>query len=176
MWQQARAIRLLAMDVDGVLTDGRVLLDSQGNELKSFHVHDGQGLALVHRAGIRTAWISGRASEAVRRRAAELGVGWVYEKVTTKVPVVRELMTQLRLEASAVAYIGDDLVDIPVFYCVGFPIAVANARPEVRASAAWVTRCAGGAGAVREVTDLLLRAQGRWETVVQELLERRGKT
>lgn len=170
MWQQARNIRLLAMDVDGVLTDGRVWMDLQGNELKAFHVHDGQGIALVHRAGLRTAWISGRASAAVQRRARELGVTWVYENVSAKVPALCEVMRQAQVPASAVAYIGDDLVDIPVFHYVGLSIAVASAPPDVRAQANWVTRCAGGAGAVREVVDLLLRAQGRWETVVRDLL------
>ncbi len=175
MLQQARNIRLLAMDVDGVLTDGRVWLDLHGNELKTFHVHDGQGITLAHRAGIRTAWISGRASAAVRQRAAELGVSWVHEQVRAKAPVIRDLMRQTQIPADAVAYIGDDLIDIPVFRCVGLPIAVASAPPDVRACAAWVTRCAGGAGAVREVVDLILRAQGRWEDVVYDMFESEGK-
>lgn len=170
MWQQAQHIRLLAMDVDGVLTDGRVWLDQHGNEMKAFHVHDGQGIALAHRAGLQTAWISGRESAAVRRRAAELGVAWVFEKVAAKAPVMRELMQQTQLPPAAIAYIGDDLIDVPVFRCVGLPIAVASAPPAVRASAIWVTRRAGGDGAVREVIDLVLRAQGRWETVVHEWL------
>ncbi len=169
MWQQAHNIRLLAMDIDGVLTDGRIWLDLQGNELKTFHVHDGQGIAMAHCAGLRTAWISGRASAAVRRRATELGVTWVYENVKAKVPAIRDIMQQADEPASAVAYIGDDLIDVPVFHKVGLSIAVASAPPDVRAQAAWVTRCAGGAGAVREVIDLLLRLQGRWDAVVQEL-------
>jgi len=172
MWQQARNVRLLAMDIDGVLTDGRIWLDLQGNELKTFHVHDGQGIAMAHRAGLRTAWISGRASAAVRRRATELGVTWVYENVKAKVPAIRDIMQQAQEPASAVAYIGDDLIDVPVFHIVGLAIAVASAPPDVRAQAAWVTRCAGGRGAVREVIDLILRLQGRRDTVVQELFGR----
>ena len=169
MWRQARNIRLLAMDVDGVLTDGRIWLDLQGNELKTFHVHDGQGITMAHRAGLRTAWISGRGSAAVRRRAAELGVTWVYENVRDKAPAIRDIMQQAQAPAEAVAYIGDDLIDVPVFRAVGLAIAVASAPPDVRAQAAWVTRCAGGAGAVREVVDLILRLQGRRDAVIQEL-------
>ena len=169
MWQQARDIRLLAMDVDGVLTDGRVWMDLQGNESKSFHVHDGQGIVLAHRAGLRTAWISGRTSAAVQRRAKELGVTWVCENVSAKVSALHDVMQEAQVPASAVAYIGDDLIDVPVFHYVGLAIAVASAPPDVRAQASWVTRCAGGAGAVREVIELLLRAQGRWETTIRDV-------
>jgi 3-deoxy-D-manno-octulosonate 8-phosphate phosphatase (KDO 8-P phosphatase) len=167
MWQQARTVRLLAMDVDGVLTDGRILLDHQGRELKCFHVHDGQGIVLAQRAGLPIAWISGRASEAVQQRAMELKVSWVYQQVADKVQVLQELLRHTGLDASAVAYIGDDLGDLPLLRRVGLPIAVANALPEVRACAAWVTRRAGGQGAVREVIDMVLRTQGRWAAVVQ---------
>jgi 3-deoxy-D-manno-octulosonate 8-phosphate phosphatase (KDO 8-P phosphatase) len=170
VWQQARAIRLLAMDVDGVLTDGRIMLDPQGHELKCFHVHDGQGIALAQRAGLPIAWISGRASTAVQQRATELKVPWVYQQVADKVHVLQELLTHTGLSAAVVAYIGDDLGDVPVLRRVGLPIAVANALPEVRACAAWVTQRAGGQGAVREVIDLVLRAQGRWTAAVQDYL------
>jgi 3-deoxy-D-manno-octulosonate 8-phosphate phosphatase (KDO 8-P phosphatase) len=115
MWQQAQHIRLLAMDVDGVLTDGRMWLDQHGNEMKTFHVHDGQGIVLAHRAGLQTAWISGRESAAVRRRAAELGVTGVFEKIAAKASVMRELMQQTQLPPAAIAYIADDLIDVPVF-------------------------------------------------------------
>jgi 3-deoxy-D-manno-octulosonate 8-phosphate phosphatase (KDO 8-P phosphatase) len=168
MWQQARAVRLLAMDVDGVLTDGQILLDHHGQEWKNFHVHDGQGIVLARRAGLPVAWISGRAAAAVEHRAAELRVAWVYQQVADKVQVLQELLQHTGLAATAVAYIGDDLGDIPVLRRVGLPIAVANALPEVRACAAWVTQRAGGQGAVREVIDVLLRAQGHWPAVVQE--------
>jgi 3-deoxy-D-manno-octulosonate 8-phosphate phosphatase (KDO 8-P phosphatase) len=168
MWQQACTVRLLAMDVDGVLTDGRIFLDHQGQEWKSFHVHDGQGITLARRAGLPIAWISGRASTAVEHRAAELQVSWVYQRVTDKVQVLRELLQRTGLEAQAVAYIGDDIGDIPVMRRVGLPIAVANALPEVRACAMWVTQRAGGQGAVREVIDLMLRAQGHWPAVIQD--------
>lgn len=167
MWHQARRVRLLAMDVDGVLTDGRILLDSQGCELKGFHVHDGQGIVLAHRAGLQTAWMSGRSSEAVTQRASELGVAWLYQGISDKYRVLQELLRQTALSADAIAYIGDDLGDLPIMRCVGLPIAVADARPEVRAYATWVTRQPGGHGAVREVIDLVLRAQGRWAGVVQ---------
>jgi 3-deoxy-D-manno-octulosonate 8-phosphate phosphatase (KDO 8-P phosphatase) len=170
MWSQARLIRLLAMDVDGVLTDGRLLFDHQGHELKSFHVHDGQGIALAHRAGLHLAWISGRESVAVQRRASELQVTRVYQGVADKVQVLQELSGQTGVPITATAYIGDDLGDLPVLRRVGLPIAVANALPEVRACAAWITQRAGGQGAVREVIDFLLRVQGRWGTVVDTYL------
>ncbi|PON18844.1 hypothetical protein C2W62_05930 [Candidatus Entotheonella serta] len=118
---------------------------------------------------MRTAWISGRASAAVRRRATELGVTWVYENVKAKVPAIRDIMQQAQEPASAVAYIGDDLIDVPVFHTVGLSIAVASTPPDVRAQATWVTRCAGGSGAVREVIDLILRVQGRRDEVIREL-------
>jgi 3-deoxy-D-manno-octulosonate 8-phosphate phosphatase (KDO 8-P phosphatase) len=168
LWQQAQTVRLLAMDVDGVLTDGRIILDAQGRELKCFHVHDGQGITLAHRAGLQTAWLSGRASEAVERRAAELGVSWVYQQAADKVQALQEVLHRTGLAAAEVAYIGDDVGDIPVLRRVGLPMAVANALPEVCACAAWVTRRAGGQGAVREVIELVLHAQGRWPAVVQD--------
>jgi 3-deoxy-D-manno-octulosonate 8-phosphate phosphatase (KDO 8-P phosphatase) len=162
MWQQARNIQLLAMDIDGVLTDGGIVLDQHGHELKSFHVHDGQGIALALRAGLPIAWISGRESTAVQHRADELRVPWVYQRVADKVQVLQELLHRIAVPLTAVAYIGDDLGDLPVLRRVGLPIAVANALPEVRACAAWITQRAGGQGAVREVIDVILRAQGRW--------------
>lgn len=167
MRQQLGAVRLLAMDVDGVLTDGHIFLDAQGQEWKRFHVHDGQGMVLARRAGLPVAWISGRGSAAVEQRAAELQVAWVYQRVADKVRVLHELLEQTGLAMTAVAYIGDDVGDIPVLRRVGLPIAVADALPEVRASARWVTRRAGGHGAVREVIDRVLRAQGHWPAVVQ---------
>jgi 3-deoxy-D-manno-octulosonate 8-phosphate phosphatase (KDO 8-P phosphatase) len=168
LWQPAQAVRLFAMDVDGVLTDGRIVLDDQGRELKCFHVHDGQGITLAQHAGLQIAWISGRASGAVERRAAELGVPWVYQRVADKVQALQEVLHRTGLAAAEVAYMGDDLGDIPVLRRVGLPLAVANALLEVCACAAWVTRRAGGQGAVREAIDLVLRAQGRWPAVVQD--------
>jgi 3-deoxy-D-manno-octulosonate 8-phosphate phosphatase (KDO 8-P phosphatase) len=170
MWAQARLVRLLAMDVDGVLTDGRIVLDQQGHELKNFHVHDGQGIVLAHRAGLHIAWISGRQSAAVQHRASELQVTWVYQGVTNKVQVLREVLGQTAVPVTAAAYIGDDLGDLPLLRHVGLPIAVANALPEVRAGAAWITQRAGGQGAVREVIDFILRAQGRWTAAVETYL------
>jgi 3-deoxy-D-manno-octulosonate 8-phosphate phosphatase (KDO 8-P phosphatase) len=158
------------MDVDGVLTDGRIVFDHQGHELKSFHVHDGQGIALAHRAGLHIAWISGRESAAVQRRAQELKVTWVYQRVADKVQVLREVLRQTAVPVTAAAYIGDDLGDLPALHHIGLPIAVANALPEVRACAAWITQRAGGEGAVREVIDGILRAQGRWAAAVEAYL------
>jgi 3-deoxy-D-manno-octulosonate 8-phosphate phosphatase (KDO 8-P phosphatase) len=170
MWAQARMVRFLAMDVDGVLTDGRIVFDSQGHEWKNFHVHDGQGIALAHRAGLHIAWISGRESAAVQQRANELQVVWVQQRVADKVQVLQTLLEQTGVPMTATAYIGDDLGDLPLLRRVGLPIAVANALPEVRACAAWITHRAGGQGAVREVIDGILRAQGRWTAAVEEYL------
>lgn len=150
-------IRLLVMDCDGVLTDGRLFFSAAGEELKVFDVQDGQGLALWHRAGFRSGVISGRdAGEIVRRRADELGIEFVSVSSSDKVADLEKILTAAGVKAEETAYVGDDVGDIEVLKRVGFPIAVKNAVSEVKAVAKYITKKKGGRGAIREVTDLLL--------------------
>ena len=165
--ERARKIRILMMDVDGVLTDGRILRDSLGHELKSFDVKDGHGIVMVHRAQIKTALISGQQSEATARRAEELGIELVFQKVWNKLEAYERILADTQLTHAEVAYVGDDLIDIPLLRRVGLAVAVANAVDEVKAVAHLVTRRPGGQGAVREVIELILRAQGQWESLLE---------
>jgi 3-deoxy-D-manno-octulosonate 8-phosphate phosphatase (KDO 8-P phosphatase) len=171
---RARRIRLLVMDVDGVLTDGRMVLSDKGDELKMFHTHDGIGLALAHRAGLKTALVTGETSPIAKARGDKLGVDTVVLGARRKGEVVEALLTQAGLPAEALAYIGDDLLDIPALQRAGLAIAVADAVPDVRALAHFVTQAPGGHGAVRECIELLLRAQGAWDAVYRAFIEDHG--
>ena len=169
--QLAKRIRLLLMDVDGVLTDGKLYNvpgpDGAMVETKAFDSQDGIGLQWLARVGISTGVISGRSSPATVERARQCKLKYVYQGHTEKIPIVNEILADAKLEASEVAYIGDDLTDVVVMRRVGLAIATANARPEVKAIAHYVTRQAGGQGAVREVVELLLKAQGRWPEILK---------
>lgn len=167
----AKNIELLILDVDGVLTDGSITLDNDGNEYKSFYVRDGHGIRMLLKAGIRVALITGRVSKVVARRAAELGITEVYQKSHDKRVAYRKLLQKYDLADSAVAYVGDDIVDIPVMKRVGLPIAVADAAAEVKELAVLITENRGGRGAVREVSDLLLKARGLWPALFNEYLK-----
>jgi 3-deoxy-D-manno-octulosonate 8-phosphate phosphatase (KDO 8-P phosphatase) len=162
----AKKIRLLAMDVDGVLTGGGIIFDCRGNELKVFNVKDGHGIKMAQAAGIVVAFITGRSSKAVERRARELGVTELFQGSNGKLAVYEALLEKYGLEDSQAAYIGDDIVDIPVLKRVGLPVAVADATEEPRRHAVLVTAKRGGEGAVREVTDLLVKASGKWKELV----------
>ena len=164
---RARAIRLLILDIDGVLTDGRLYFDAKGETLKVFHVRDGHGIKMAQRGGLEVAFLSGRRSDAAFHRARELEITRFYEGVRDKVAILEELLAALNLTPAEVAAVGDELVDLPLFQRVGLAVAVADAVPEVRAAAHWVTSLPGGQGAVREVCDLLLQAQGRWEELLR---------
>ena len=157
---RAKAIRLLLLDVDGVLTDGRIIYDADGRESKAFHIQDGYGINRLRASGCLVGFLSGRASAAVERRAKELDVTIVHQGVDDKLPVYERILADHRLHDHEVAYVGDDLPDLPVLGRVGLAVAVASAQPDVRRAAHWVTVRAGGEGAVREVTDLLLAAKG----------------
>lgn len=159
------AIKLLLLDVDGVLTDGRITYDNQGNELKSFDVKDGHGLKLLQRAGIAVGIITGRRSEVVARRAAELGIDILYQGALKKLDPYLEILEKTSLQDEQIAYMGDDLIDLPLLRRVGFSATVADAHPEVLPLVDYVTTRAGGRGAVREVCDLLLKGGGHWKTV-----------
>ncbi len=160
---RARAVRLVILDVDGVLTDGRIIYGTGGIELKAFDVRDGHGVKLFHRMGLRTAIVTGRTSEIVARRAEELGIADLVQGTKDKLAAYRELLARHALPDAHVACLGDDVTDLPLFARAGLAVAVAGAAPEARAAAHYVTRRAGGRGAVREVLDLILKAQGLWD-------------
>lgn len=156
-----RPLRLILSDVDGVLTDGGIVFDNQGIESKRFHVRDGLGIRLWRKAGYRFGLITHRSSNLVRTRAAELGIDLVRQGVDDKRTAVRTIADELRLALSQVCYLGDDLPDLPVIRTVGFGVAVADACAEVREAAHYVTKLPGGSGAVRELIELILKAQAR---------------
>lgn len=163
-------VRLLLLDVDGVLTDGSITYSSSGDELKTFHVRDGSAVKLWVQAGHTVAVLSGRSSAAVARRAAELGVRVVLQGYADKAAGFAEILAQTGVDAQDVAAVGDDLPDLAVFARAGVRFAVADAVPEVRAAADRVTMAPGGRGAVREVVETLLKAQGRWAALVPAAL------
>jgi 3-deoxy-D-manno-octulosonate 8-phosphate phosphatase (KDO 8-P phosphatase) len=160
---RARAVRLVILDVDGVLTDGRILYGTGGIEVKAFDVRDGHGVKLAHRAGLRTAIITGRTSDIVARRAEELGIADVIQGSRDKLAAYRELAARLGLADAHIACLGDDVTDLPLLARAGLAVAVAGAVAEARAAAHYVTRRAGGRGAVREALELVLKAQGLWD-------------
>jgi 3-deoxy-D-manno-octulosonate 8-phosphate phosphatase (KDO 8-P phosphatase) len=168
--KRASRIKLLLMDCDGVLTDGRITLFGDADEYKSFHTRDGQGLSLLHSAGVRTGIISGRSSQAVRRRVSELGMAYLFEGIGDKTSVLEDLLAENGIAESEYAYIGDDLTDIPLMIRAGLAVAVADATDEVKHAAHFVTALNGGFGAVREVCELILKSQGQW----QRLIDRYG--
>ena len=159
--ERARRIRLLVLDVDGVLTDGRLFISPAGEEFKAFHVRDGSGLVAVQRAGVTVAIISGRDSAAVTRRAAELGIGHTRQGVADKGAELAALLRELGIAASETACVGDDTPDLPMLRAAGLAVAVADAHPAAKDAAHWITPSPGGHGAVREVCDLLLSARAR---------------
>ncbi|MBL3593279.1 MAG: HAD-IIIA family hydrolase [Synergistaceae bacterium] len=153
-------IRLLALDVDGTLTDGGVYLDGGGNEFKRFDIRDGMGLVRLRKAGVTLALISGRASRATERRARDLGIDRVHNGVGDKLPFLQKLAEELDLDAADVAYMGDDVNDLDCLRWSGLSLAPADARPEVLAVVDWVAPLGGGHGAVREAAELILRVNG----------------
>ncbi len=165
--QRLGRVRLLLLDVDGVLTDGRILIDDLGNETKAFDVTDGHGIKLLQRAGVDVGLVTGRRSRVVEYRARELGIREVHQGVKDKLPVVREILERRRLGPEEVGYVGDDVVDLPVLLQVGLAVTVADAAAELRDRVHWVTGRAGGRGAVREVCDAILRARGDWDRVTR---------
>jgi 3-deoxy-D-manno-octulosonate 8-phosphate phosphatase (KDO 8-P phosphatase) len=159
--QAARRIQLAVFDVDGVLTDGRIVLGPAGEEYKQFHVRDGHGLVMLRESGIPLAIISGRESPVVSHRMKELGVRYIFQGRRDKLAALAELCRASEVEPANICYVGDDLPDIPVLQAVGLPIAVADAHPAVIAVARYCTQALGGRGAVREVAELIMAAQGK---------------
>lgn len=169
--RRAARIKLLLLDCDGVLTDGRLTLLDNGDEQKTFHTRDGHGLVLFHRAGLRSGIISGRTSKAVERRARELSITYVRQGTWDKIKEFEQLLAEAGVEDTEVAFVGDDVTDIPVMQRAEFAVAVADADDETRAVAHYVTRLPGGYGAVREVTEIILKAQGRWAELMKRYIK-----
>jgi len=165
-----RAIELLVLDVDGVLTDGRVFIHSDGGESKGFNILDGHGIRMWQRAGLKVALLSGRASPATTRRARELEIQYVFQDAKFKLPALTQLLAELRLTPEQAAYVGDDLMDLPIVRHVGLGVAVANAVDELKEYADYVTTRRGGEGAVREVIEYILKGSDRWASLVERYL------
>jgi len=170
--KRAKQIKVLLMDVDGTITNGAVTLLSQPDgtalEIKTFDAHDGQGLSLARTAGIRTGVITGRESPALRRRARELDVEFVYEKQPHKIAAYEEILKKTGVPESAVAFLGDDLPDLPVMRRVGLAAAVGDATLEVKLAAHFVTKAIGGKGAARELVELILKSKGLWGEMIDK--------
>ena len=164
---RCRPIECILCDVDGVLTDGGIVYDNQGIETKQFHVRDGFGIRLWQRGGYKFGVLTSRSSHIVKVRCAELGVDLVRQGFEDKLPAAQEVIKSLGLDAGQVSYIGDDLPDVPVLRHVGLAVAVADAVEEAKAAAHYTTKLSGGAGAVREVIELLLKTKLRWEDLVR---------
>jgi YrbI family 3-deoxy-D-manno-octulosonate 8-phosphate phosphatase len=164
---RCQPIKLLISDVDGVLTDGRLIYDASGGEAKAFHIRDGLGIKLWHAAANQFAIVTARKSAIVTARAAELGIGIVRQGCSDKLTAVREILDELKLEPSEACYVGDDLPDLTAIRHVGLGVAVADACDEVRQAAAHTTRAVGGDGAVRELIELVLKSQGKWMQMVR---------
>ncbi len=162
-----RRVELMVFDVDGVLTDGKIVYSSSGEDTKSFDVQDGLGLSLLVRAGIKVAFMSAKGSRTISRRAQDCGVEIVLEHVDNKRLALERLSEELGVPLDRIGFVGDDLVDIRPMRICGLPIAVANACEEVKSVASYVTKKRGGAGAVREIAELVLKAKGLWERIVE---------
>ncbi|RMH65260.1 MAG: 3-deoxy-D-manno-octulosonate 8-phosphate phosphatase [Calditrichaeota bacterium] len=169
MQRKIKPIRLLLMDVDGVLTAGGIIYSANGDELKSFNIQDGMGVTLMRMAGLKTGIITGRRSPMVERRARELKMDLLDMGHFDKLPRYYALRDQLGLRDEEIAYIGDDVQDLCILKRVGFSVAPANARPQVKERVDYVTEARGGEGAVRETVDLILYHQGRWEELIRKL-------
>lgn len=168
--KRAARVKLLLMDCDGVLTDGRIWILENGEDQKAFHTRDGLGIDLLHRAGLKSGIISGRISSALERRAQSLGVSYLWQGRDDKRQAFADTLAQAQVTSDEIAFVGDDLTDLPLMVQAGFAVAVADAVAEVKARAHYVTTLKGGKGAVREVVELILKAQGRWDDLVKTFL------
>jgi len=168
--KRAARIKLLLMDVDGTMTDGGVILASQADggafEIKRFDAHDGQGLTLAHTAGLKTGCITGRESPALLRRANEMKMDYVYMKIPLKMPAYEEIVAKAGVNDAEVAFVGDDLPDIPLLRRAGLAVAVGDAVPEVKKIAHYTTKAHAGRGAIREAIELILKSKGIWDELI----------
>ena len=168
--ERAANIRMLVLDVDGVLTDGKLYFDHAGHEMKAFNTRDGQGMKALQRCGIEVAVITGRKSEAVTQRMTQLGVQHVYQGREDKLNAFLQLLETTGLDAQQICFAGDDWIDLPVLLRVGLAVSVADAEDQVKQHAHWITTRNGGAGAVREICNLILVAQDKEKTILDEIL------
>ena len=171
MKERLQKVKMLLLDVDGVLTDGRIIYSSDGTETKAFDVKDGHGLKMIQRAGIKVGIITGRQSTVVEHRAKELGINIVYQGVKDKLVPFREILDTCSISEDEIAYVGDDIVDLPILLRVGFAATVADALPEVRERVHYVSDRKGGKAAVREICDLILKESGRWDSVAAKYFQ-----
>lgn len=171
IYQRAKRIRLAVFDVDGVLTDGSLYFTDSGEELKAFNARDGHGMKMLQNSGIRLAIITSRRSRCVEQRAKNLGIDLLYQGVSDKLAKFRELLSGLGLDAAATAYMGDDVIDLPVLRCCGLALTVPEAPAIVKIHAHYVSHAPGGRGAAREVCELMLQAQGALEAQIAPYLE-----
>lgn len=165
--EKIRSIRLLILDVDGVLTDGRIIMDDTGREIKNFDVRDGHGLKVLMRFGIAVVLLTGRRSSVVEHRARDLGIDEVHQGIFDKAGMLDEILQKRNLQSSHCAFIGDDIVDIPILKKVGLSVAVADATEDVKRVVDYTTTKQGGRGAVRELCEMILKGQGKWEEVAR---------
>lgn len=168
--EKAKKLKLLILDVDGVLTDGKLFFDAEGNEYKSFHARDGHGIKLLRQTGVEVAVISGRKSSSVALRMKNLGIEHVYQGHENKVAAFNEIIEKIGIMPEQAAHVGDDLLDLPIMIRVGLAIAVNDANFAVKQRADWCTSLPGGQGAVREVCDFIMQAQGRFDEVLNTYL------
>ena len=166
--EKIRKIKLLILDVDGVLTDGRIIYDFEGRELRFFDAQDGSGVRLLHHAGIKTILATVLPSKAVERRAKDMLVHKVYQGIMPKTKILEEILNEIDISKEEICYVGDDLVDLGMMKRVGFPAAVINACREIKEVACYVTEKEGGRGAVREIAELILKTQGKWEELLMK--------
>ena len=164
---KARKVKILLLDVDGVLTDGRIVYDSRGHDMKFFDVHDGLGVYLLKKAGIPTILITAKGSRAIKPRARDMRVAEVFADISPKTIALDKIIKKYKVQIEDICFAGDDLVDLCVMKRVGFPIAVFNAAPEIKQAASYITIKSGGRGAVREIAELILKSQGKWVEVVK---------
>jgi 3-deoxy-D-manno-octulosonate 8-phosphate phosphatase (KDO 8-P phosphatase) len=169
--EKAKKLKLLILDVDGVLTDGKLFFDNQGNEYKSFHARDGHGIKLLRQTGVEVAVISGRKSNSVALRMKNLGIEHVYQGHENKQAAFNEILEKIGITPEQAAHVGDDLLDLPIMIRVGLAIAVSDANFAVKQRADWCTSLPGGHGAVREVCDFIMQAQGRFDEVLNFYLK-----
>ena len=164
---RVRKIKILLLDVDGVLTDGRIIYDSKGRDSKFFDVHDGLGVYILHKAGIKTVIVTAKSSGTIKPRARDMRVAEVFADVSPKSAILEKIIKKYGVTKDEVCFVGDDLVDLGLMKLVGFPVAVFNACPEIKQAASYITIKHGGRGAVREVAELILKSKGKWEDTIR---------